>query len=98
MIEMMLAESVVEPEVTPEERARKILTKGAPMAAQSVVWLSKYAAQESVRLSAAKYIVDGVVGGGFKSNSVEDDTLIALLSRLEDNDQRVEIGMQHPEF
>lgn len=96
IIDMMLAESVVE-QKTPEEKAREILTKGAPLAAHSVVWLSKYASAESVRLRASQYIIDGVIGGGFKSDSAEDDALIALLKRLEDNDERVNIGM-HPEF
>jgi NAD(P)H-hydrate repair Nnr-like enzyme with NAD(P)H-hydrate epimerase domain len=93
LIDMMLAESVVEPEVSPEEKARRILTKAAPIAAHSVAFLAKYASAEQVRLAASKYIIDGVVGGGFKSNSAEDDTLIALIKRLSDNDERQELGI-----
>lgn len=92
IIDMMLAESVVTPK-SPEEKAREILTRAAPIAAHSVTWLAKYASAEQVRLAASKYIIDGVVGGGFKSNSEEDDTLIALIRRLSDNDERMELGV-----
>lgn len=99
LIDMMLAESVVEPEKTPEQKAREILTRGAPIAAHSVVWLAKYASAEAVRLRASQYIIDGVVGGGFSAKDDEDDQLIALIKRLQDNDDRMELtGQSHPEW
>lgn len=98
LIEQMLAEDVVAPKSS-EEKAREILTKAAPLAAHSVVWLSKYASAEQIRLRASQYILDGVVGGGFKANGEGDDELIALIKRLQDNDEQAELtGSSHPEW
>lgn len=80
-------ERIAKPEVTDEERARNILTRAAPMAAMSVAYLAVSAAQENVRLAASKYIIDGVVGGGFKANGDEDDKLMQLLAQLAENDE-----------
>lgn len=88
-IDLLLAESVVDG-LSAEQKARQILTQNAPMAAKSVVWLSKYASAEAIRLKASQYILDGVVGGGFKSDSPEDDQLIALVRRLAENDVQEE--------
>jgi len=80
-------EKIVRPELTHEELAREILMTAAPMAAQSVAWLSAHALAEQVRLAASRYIIDGVVGGGFKSTSGgADDLLMALVKQLADND------------
>jgi hypothetical protein len=79
-------ERMVAPDKTHEELARDILMTAAPMAASSVAHLSVYAANENVRLSAAKYIIDGVVGGGFKAQGGQDDMLLALVSKLSEND------------
>jgi hypothetical protein len=87
-------ERVVEPELTDEEMARRILMTAAPMAAQSVAWLSVYAGAEQVRLAASKYIIDGVVGGGFKTTGGEDDILVALVARLQANDSTEDLGIR----
>jgi len=85
---------VVEVELTDEELARKILMQAAPMAAQSVAWLTSHAGNENVRLAASKYIIDGVVGGAFKTTGGEGDLLLALVSRLAANDtERQEMGI-----
>lgn len=83
-------ERVVHPEKTHEELARDILMSAAPMAAQSVAHLSVHAGNENVRLSAAKYIIDGVVGGGFKAQGSVDDMLLALVQGLADNDPQLQ--------
>ena len=79
-------ERAVYPEKTNEELARDILMTAAPMAAQSVAHLAMYAGNENVRLAAARYIIDGVVGGGFKASGGQDDVLLALVKRLAEND------------
>jgi copper homeostasis protein CutC len=56
------------------------------MAAKSVAWLSANATAEQVRLAASKYIIDGVVGGGFNAAGNVDDMLMALVSQLAEND------------
>jgi hypothetical protein len=94
MLARLNMQRVVEAELTDEELARKILMQAAPGAAQSVAWLSSYAGNENVRLSAAKYIIDGVIGGGFKVTGGADDLLIALVNKLADNDaERSDAGM-----
>jgi len=85
-LEALQIERTVQPDMTDEELARKILMTAAPMAAQSVAHLSVHAGAESVRLAAARYIIDGIVGGGFKTTGGTDDLLLALVSRLEAND------------
>jgi len=53
----------------------------------SVAFLAVNAGQETVRLSASRYIIDGVVGGGFRSDGGEDDKLMQLLAQLAENDE-----------
>jgi hypothetical protein len=89
-LEALVTERVVEPDLTHEEQARKILMKAAPMAASSVAHLSVHGRDERVRFQAAKYIIDGVVGGGFKVEGGVDDTLMALVLRLQENDEVAE--------
>jgi len=79
-------ERIVAPDLTDEELARKILMTAAPMAAQSVAHLSVHAGNEATRLAAAKYILDGVVGGSFKVVGGQDDVLLALVAQLAAND------------
>jgi len=82
-------ERILEPDKTHEEIAREILMSSAPMAAKSVAWLSAHASAEQVRLAASKYIIDGVVGGGFKAAGSVDDLLMSLVSQLASNDVEV---------
>ena len=77
---------IVYPDKTNEELARDTLMSAAPMAAQSVAWLSVHATAEAIRLKASQYIIDGVVGGGFKNGGGPDDLLMALVTELGRND------------
>lgn len=86
-LRLLNMERVVAPERTNEELAREILMTAAPMAAQSVAWLSVHAGAEAIRLKASQYIIDGVVGGGFKATGGVDDALMALVSQLSANDE-----------
>ena len=85
-LDALQCERAVQPDQTDEELARKILMTAAPMAAQSVAHLSVHASAENIRLAAAKYIIDGIVGGGFKASGGQDDMLLALVTRLQAND------------
>jgi diadenosine tetraphosphate (Ap4A) HIT family hydrolase len=89
-LELLNMERVLEPELTHEETARRILMSAAPMAAQSVAHLSVHGRDERIRFTAAKYIIDGVVGGGFKGSGDVDDMLMALVIKLQDNDAAAE--------
>lgn len=86
VLEAMQLERIAAPDLTDEEMARRILMTAAPMAAQSVAWLSVHATAEAIRLGASKYIIDGVVGGGFKGSDGQDDVLMALVAELARND------------
>ena len=77
---------MLKPDRTNMELAREILTDAAPMAAQSLAFLSTHAANESIRLKAAQYIIDGVVGGSWSSGGAGEDLLMALVSKLAEND------------
>jgi hypothetical protein len=79
-------ERIVRPDKTNMELARELLTDAAPMAAQSLAWLSTHAANESIRLKASQYIIDGVVGGAWSAGNAGDDLLMALVSQLAKND------------
>jgi len=79
-------ERVLAPEKTNLELAREILTTAAPMAAQSVAFLSTHAANENIRLKASQYIIDGVVGGAWRGEGDIDDMLMALVAKLGEND------------
>jgi hypothetical protein len=81
----------VYPEKTDAEVARDILMRGAPIAAASVVHLAAHARAENVRLAAARYVVDGILGGGFNFGINVDDNLLALVTQLADNDIAREI-------
>jgi hypothetical protein len=85
-LEALNLERIAKPDQTDEELARAILMTAAPMAAKSIAHLSVHATAEQVRLAASKYIIDGVVGGGFKSTSEEGDILMGLLHRIAAND------------
>lgn len=87
-LEKLKLERVVAPELTNAELAYDILSTSAPAAAQSVAWLALHAGQEAIRLKASQYIIDGVVGGGFKgASSGIDDMLVALVRQLSENDE-----------
>ena len=79
-------ERVVNPEKTHLELARDILTSAAPMAAQSLAHLSTHAANESIRMKASQYIIDGVVGGAWGTGDADSDLLMALVGKLAEND------------
>jgi hypothetical protein len=81
-------ERVVQPDKTNLELARDILTSAAPMAAQSLAHLSTHASNESIRMKASQYIIDGVVGGAWSSGIEGDDILMALVAKLAENDPR----------
>jgi hypothetical protein len=85
-LDALQCERAVQSDLTDEELARKILMTAAPMAAQSVAYLSVHASAENIRLAASRYIIDGVVGGGFKTGGAGDDILLALVTRLQAND------------
>lgn len=85
-LEKLRCEKMVEPDLTDEERARKILWTAAPMAAQSIAWLSVHAVDHSVRFKAATYITDGVVAGKLSRIGGSDDVLLALVEELSKND------------
>jgi hypothetical protein len=85
-LEKLKCERLYEPDVTDEERARKILMSSAPMAAQSLAWLSVHAVNEQIRLKASTYIIDGVVGGKLRREGDTDDVLYALVTELAKND------------
>lgn len=86
VLAMINAERVYAPAKSNEELAREILMNSAPMAAKSVAWLSAHATAEQVRLAASKYIIDGVVGGGFNVSGGADDLLMNLVAQLAHND------------
>jgi len=79
------------------EDSGEILMRGAPIAAASVVHLSAHAKTENVRFAASRYIVDGIVGGAFNTNGEGiDDMLLALVSKLSENDTVQEIATGGP--
>jgi hypothetical protein len=87
LVNALVCERIADPEMSDEERARKTLTQTAPLAAQSIKWLALYSGNESVRLRASQYIIDGVVGGSFKAVGGEEDLLMELVGRLVANDE-----------
>jgi len=96
-LENLKLERAVYPEKTDAEMAREILMRGAPIAAASVVHLSAHAKTENVRFAASRYIVDGIVGGAFNTNGEGiDDMLLALVSKLSENDTVQEIATGGP--
>jgi hypothetical protein len=82
----LLCEKSFEPSKTDAELARETLYKGAPMAARSIAHLSVHGRDEKIRFTAAKYIIDGVIGGGFNAGENLDDVLVELVRKLGDND------------
>src|SRR5689334_10014239 len=84
-------ERITAPDKTHLELARDILTSAAPMAAQSLAHLSTHAANESIRMKASQYIIDGVVGGAWGSGDVEQDLLMALVTKLGENDPKAPV-------
>src|SRR5689334_1601338 len=86
MIDALITERAVEPEMSDEEYARLILMRSAPKAAQSVAWLSMYSNNEQIRLKASQFILDGVLTGNFKGSGGEDDVLANLVQQLIAND------------
>lgn len=87
VLDILKCEKIAAPDKTDEERAREILMQAAPAAAMSVAFLAVNAGQETVRLAASRYIIDGVVGGNFKKEGGEDDALMQLLAQLAENDE-----------
>jgi|SRR5262245_6951921 len=85
-IAALQTERIVRPEKTNVELAMEILSENAPLAAMAVAQIATNSANESLRLKAAQYIIDGVVGGGFKGDGTIDDTLMALVQKLAEND------------
>lgn len=55
-------EAAVHPAETHVERSKRILEEGATVAAMSIVQLSRQATNENLRLRAATYILDRVLG------------------------------------
>jgi hypothetical protein len=86
-VEALVCERVAEPEVSDEERARKVLIEAAPLAARSIKWLALYSGNENVRLRAAQYIIDGVVGGTWKGSGSEDDLLLQFVAQLHEDEE-----------
>lgn len=91
-IELLNMERATEPELTDATHARKILSDAAPKAARAIAWMAVNSANESIRLRAAQYVIDGVVGGNFKAEGGEDDILLALVNQLQENDGKPQPG------
>jgi hypothetical protein len=89
-LDLLKCERIERPEVTDAELARERLMRAAPLAAASVAHLAIHGRTEQIRLAASKYIIDGVVGGGFSADGHVDDVLLALVSKLADNDSAAE--------
>lgn len=84
-LESIKCERMMKPDQTPAELARAILMSAAPMAAQSLAWLSVHAGQEAIRLKASQYLIDGVLGDKWAGAGNVDDVLMALVRQLADN-------------
>jgi hypothetical protein len=80
-------EAQLDPSATEEDLALRILREGLVPAAQSIVHLAAYSASESVKLSAAKYVIDRNLGPIAKAGNNGDEdmwqTLIDTIMRQE---------------
>jgi len=88
-LEIINCERITDPpERNDVDRAKTILERAVPMAAKSVAWLALHSGNEQVRLRASQYIIDGVIGGAWKTTGGEDDLLMALVNQLQENDDK----------
>jgi hypothetical protein len=62
LAKMLGLEREVHPDETPEARARRMLKEGADAATASIVQIAVRGSTERLRLDAAKYILDRVLG------------------------------------
>lgn len=62
LIESAEMERTVHPDESHIERTKRILEEAAPVAAMSIVQLSRQAANENLRYRASTYILDRVLG------------------------------------
>lgn len=62
LIEAAEMERFVRPTETDHDRAKRILDEAAPVAAMSIVQLSRLASNENLRYRASVYILDRVLG------------------------------------
>lgn len=61
-----------------EQMTRRLLTEAAPMAALSIINLSRNSSNDNTRLAASKYIVDTLIAG----DGGEDDPLAQLIGEV----------------
>jgi len=82
MIEMNNLETQLNPDEKYADRAKRILEDASPIAAMSIVDLSRRAANENLRFRAATYILDRVLGSVKDSNMAAKNAFEDLLEGI----------------